>query len=774
MADLIAQLCEIAATELQATPQVSTKQLTERLKASIEQNREWQAALKSDDRLIQINRGDATGFQTLVEGGIANIGVHLHGVDEAKLAEIVREVLKSFQPVGIPQNLPANGTATFVGRETDMEALHEQLQQREWVAVSAIQGMGGIGKTELALQYALHHLKEQTYPGGLCWLRSREEVGTQIVSFARSQLSLEPPDGLELLDQVRWCWRNWQAGEILTVFDDVQQYADVELFLPPAGEPRFKVLMTTRRSRIAASVQDFEIKVLNEASALNLLRALVADGRVDRDLETAKQLCEWLGWLPLGLELVGRYLARKKDVSLAKLWQRLQDKKLEAKALLEAEPGMTATLGVTAAFELSWQELNEEAQQLAALLSLFALAEIPWTLVQECLPEADEEELEDLRDEKLLVLSLLIRASEGMYDLHQLLREFFAAKRKQMAVNETLKQIVFAVVMKEARRVSQKPKESLIKEADNIIPHLREVVGMIESANLEPVLATGLALLAGLYDSLGRYSEAELSYQRTLEIDQRFYGEEHPEVATDLNNLAYLYILQGYYLEAEPLLLRSLSIREQQLGADHPDVASSLCNLADLYTLQGRHSEAEPLLIRSLSICEQQLEIDHPYVIQSLHNLALLYQSQGRYSEAEPLYQQSLSIREQCLGASHFDVAPSLTSLASLYELQGRYSEAEPLAIGALSIYEQHLGINHPNVALCLHNLATLYQSQERYSEAETLYLRSRSIYEQHLGTHYPDAAFNLSGLAQLYSLQERYSEAETLYLGRALFANRI
>jgi hypothetical protein len=104
----------------------------------MEQNREWQAALKLDDRLLQINQGDATGFQTLVEGGIANIGVHLHGVDAAKLAEIVREVLKSFQPVGIPQNLPANGTATFVGRKADMEALHEQLQQRERVAVSAL------------------------------------------------------------------------------------------------------------------------------------------------------------------------------------------------------------------------------------------------------------------------------------------------------------------------------------------------------------------------------------------------------------------------------------------------------------------------------------------------------------------------------------------------------------------------------------------------------------------------------------------------------------
>ncbi|MEH2404479.1 hypothetical protein [Nostoc sp.] len=170
MADLIAALCQIAAEELLATPQASTKQLVEKLKAWIELNLELQAALQSDDRLIQINQGNVTAYQTLVQGGVANIGTHLHGVDEAKLVEIVREVLRSFQPVGIPQNLPSNGTTTFVGREADLVALHEQLQQSERVAIASIHGMGGIGKTELALQYALRHLVGKVYSGGVCWL----------------------------------------------------------------------------------------------------------------------------------------------------------------------------------------------------------------------------------------------------------------------------------------------------------------------------------------------------------------------------------------------------------------------------------------------------------------------------------------------------------------------------------------------------------------------------------------------------------------------------
>ena len=438
MADFITDLCQIAAEELLAAPQASTKQLTERLKAAVERQQEWQIALQSDTRLVQINQGDVTAYQTLVQGGIANIGAHLHGVDEAKLVEIVREVLRSFQPVRIPQNLPSNGTTTFVGRETDMTALHEQLQQRERVVIASVHGMGGIGKTELALQYGLRHLAEEFYSGGICWLRAREEVGAQIVSFSRSQSSMEPPEDLELLEQVKWCWRNWQAGEVLVVFDDVQQYTDVEPFLPPSGERRFKVVITTRLLKIAKSVQDFEIKVLDEASALNLLREIVSDGRIDQDLETAKQLCEWLGYLPLGLELVGQYLEHDADIDLWSedegcpgLWQRLQKARLDAIALKETYSGMTATDGVAAAFELSWKQLSEAEQRLAALLSLFALAEIPWVYVRDCLPNLSAEELEVLRNRKLLGLHLLQRTGKGMYQLHQLIREFFAAKREQ-------------------------------------------------------------------------------------------------------------------------------------------------------------------------------------------------------------------------------------------------------------------------------------------------------------------------------------------------------
>ncbi len=72
-------------------------------------------------------------------------------------------------------------------------------------------------------------------------------------------------------------------------------------------------------------------------------------------------------------------------------------------------------------------------------------------------------------------------------------------------------------------------------------------------------------------------------FQRSLAIEERALGSEHPNVADVLNNLAALYDTQGKYVEAEALYQRSLAIREKALGPEHPDVAISLNNLAFLY-----------------------------------------------------------------------------------------------------------------------------------------------------------------------------------------------
>ncbi|HAG84385.1 MAG TPA: tetratricopeptide repeat protein [Cyanobacteria bacterium UBA12227] len=682
--------------------------------------------------------------------------------------------------VGVPQNLPYTGVTQFVGRDADLERLHDRMQRGTTVAVSAVSGMGGIGKTELALQYAYKHLQANTYPGGLCWINVRsQDVGLGLLEFARTQLGLpEPPDILEtLLEKVQWVCRRWQGEPILVVLDDVTDYEAVEPYLNLL-DPRFRVLMTTRL-KLLTSVQRLELEVLTEAASLELLRVLVDDPhRIDGQLADAQRLCKWLGYLPLGLELVGRYLARREDLSLVEMLERLEAKKLAAQALVQAKQ-MTAQLGVAAAFQLTWddEQFPDEAKMLCGLLSVFALAPIPWNLVRKCLPDWDKEDLEDCRVDHLSGRSLLSRVGKELFQLHQLLREFFTTKREQMIGADEMKKSFCQVMVTEAGTIPQvTPTLDQIQQVTPVIPHLAEAATNLTTWLTDTDLVMPFLGIARFYQAQGAYTQSLPWLQQGYVVAEARLGNNHPDVATTLNDLAHLHYMQGRYSEAEPLHKRALSIGEQQLGKEHPNVATSLNNLALLYQAQGRYAEAEPLCQRSLAIGEQQLGKDHPYVARSLNTLANLYVSQGRYAEAEPLLQRSLLIREQQLGKDHPDVATILNNLAGLYEIQERYAEAEPLLQRALVIGEQHLGNDHPLVATCLQNLAKIYREQrkgmanpflepENYSsEAEPLYQRALAILEQKLGDDHPNIAPILNNLADLYLAQRRYSEAELLH----------
>lgn len=132
-----------------------------------------------------------------------------------------------------------------------------------------------------------------------------------------------------------------------------------------------------------------------------------------------------------------------------------------------------------------------------------------------------------------------------------------------------------------------------------------------------------------LYGS-GKYHEAILIAEKSLQIAESSCGSDHLITAISLDNMADLYRTHDQNDEAEPLYHRALKIREKQLGPDHPSTATSLCNLAELYSAEGRYEEAEPLYQRAVEIREKQLGADHPDTIQSIEDLAEFYRTHGQ------------------------------------------------------------------------------------------------------------------------------------------------
>ncbi|MEO0537534.1 MAG: tetratricopeptide repeat protein, partial [Cyanobacteria bacterium P01_A01_bin.123] len=536
--------------------------------------------------------------------------------------------------------------------------MHEQLQQSQQVAITAIAGMGGIGKTELALQYARRYA-QQAYPGGVCWLEARDQdIATQILGFAQAKLELTPPDELPAKERIAHCWDNWpnfgdSPAAALVVIDDVSDYSAIEDYLPT--HERFTLLLTTRQQRLATIVKPFSIEVLSEEAALELLRQLAEDAeRIDAELEQAKTLCKWLGYLPLGLELVGRYLAIDLDLSLAQLQEQLDAQSLEAEALTDMEVGMTASLNLTKAIELSWQRLSSGAQDLAGLLGVFAPAPIPWPRVEACYPDVEPATLKRLRNLELLRFNLLQRIEQERYQLHPVIHRFI---RTKLADDSPLIAAYCEVMVEAAQELEQTPTLAQIGVWREMVPHVAEAATQWVLRVKDEALAWPFIGLGRFYQGQGFYADAEVWRERCVTLTQARLGTEHPDVAMSLNNLANLYSDQGRYGEAEPLFLQAIDLGKASLGEAHPDVATRLNNLALLYSAQGRYEEAEPLYLQALEMTKASLGEAHPAVATSLNNLANLYQVQGRYGEAEPLFLQAIDLGKASLGEAHPAVA---------------------------------------------------------------------------------------------------------------------
>ncbi len=307
-----------------------------------------------------------------------------------------------------------------------------RLQRSERVAIASVAGMGGVGKSELAVQYGRRHLAE-TYRGGVVWLAG-DRAGLELLSFARSTFfpTVDFSQFGDLREQLAFCWAHWPAKEVppesvLLIFDDVTDYAaQVKPCLP--SDSRFRVVVTTRER--LQGIERIDLEVLTPEAALEMLQNIIGVERLTAEHETATALCKWLGFLPLGIELAGYYVCEE-DCSLSELLAELEQRKrkvLSHPALTKPEPAMTAQYGVEAAFELSWERLDLDARFLGAYLSLFATAPVRWELVVNQ-NEVSEEAYEGLgiARRKLVRFSLLKKLDQH-FQYHPLIQQFFSGK----------------------------------------------------------------------------------------------------------------------------------------------------------------------------------------------------------------------------------------------------------------------------------------------------------------------------------------------------------
>jgi tetratricopeptide (TPR) repeat protein len=602
--------------------------------------------------------------------------------------------------------------AAFQPRAGLMEALERQPAGRVRV-VFAVTGIRGVGKTQVAGEYARRRIAEGWRL--VAWVDASDEASllaglAQVAAAAK----VEPAggDARARARRVRH-WLEEDGERRLLVFDNAVGLDVLRPFLPAAGAGQ--VIVTTSRR----SVGDIGVPVPVDMFSAGEALAFLAERTGLGDVEGARELAAELGCLPLGLAQAAALIARER-LDYQTYLERLRS--LPVAEYLRRADGDAYPYRLAEAIELSLRaaEAGDPSGVTGRLMGLVAvLAETgvprawlapdtgalgesvggPWEV---------DAGLGDLVDASLLGFTV----DGGSVVAHRLVmrvvRERLAADGRLSATLDSAVRVLVGVAggLGNMRRARDEARD------------LAEQVGAV------------MACLAAHPDVPAGELPAGL-------------------LGVRLRSVYLLNMLSWYAGLAIPAVELLAADCERLLGADHPYTLSARVNLAYAYQAAGRPAEAVPPYRRTLADCERLLGVDHPDTLLARNKLEEAYRAAGRTAEAV-LFERTLADREKLLGAEHLSTMLSRNNLAMAYQDAGRTAEAVPLFEWTLVIRERLLGAGHPSTMLSRNNLAMAYQAARRTAKAVLLLEQTLADSERLLGTDHPDTQTVRANLAAL------------------------
>jgi tetratricopeptide (TPR) repeat protein len=482
------------------------------------------------------------------------------------------------------ENVPYARNPYFTGRETVLQNLHEALGRDSATALTqgyAISGLGGIGKTQTAVEYTYRYRSEYHF---IFWTRADTEVALQagFVEMAKL-LDLPEKDATNPAETVQ-AVRQWleHIGEWLLIFDNADTPEMLEASYPRT--PKGHVLLTSR-ARLFDTLgiaRQLALEKMDPEEALDFLNKRTERAQSDPlEQQAAADLAAELGYLPLALEQAAAYIiektARFQDYLASYLKQRL--------ALLnEAQPKTGEyPASVASTWALNFQEVGKDpvAADILRVSAFLSPEGIPLELLSSGASQlgpvladalAISEDPLALNEalEPLTRYSLIQRDVDAQtYSIHRMVQEVV---KDQLGAEGGERQAQWAE--RTVRAVAQSFPEvdyQTWTRCEPYIPHVLLCAAHMERWSMTFPEARNLLLQAGLYFyQRGQYREAEPLWKSLLAICERVLGPEHPETLSTVNNLAALYHVQGKYEQAAPLYQRALATLERVLGPEHP------------------------------------------------------------------------------------------------------------------------------------------------------------------------------------------------------------
>ncbi|MGE5755607.1 MAG: FxSxx-COOH system tetratricopeptide repeat protein, partial [Planctomycetaceae bacterium] len=641
----------------------------------------------------------------------------------------------------------------FVGRAEELAALEQALAATGPSALTqpaCMHGLGGVGKTLLAVKYARRH--DADYDA-ILWLAA-ENPTALAPAFAELARTLRLPEAEERDQNVRiTAVLTWLEAHDrwLLVFDNAERREDVEPYIPQHLTGH--VLITSRSPDWDPLAWSIRIGPLPRPDSIALLLAATSSG-AEAEAE-ADRLADALGDLPLALAQAAAYL-RETACSFADYRAKLDASWAAFDAQQSAEPGYGRTIAAT--LKLALDRIKGDlpnhspAEVVLARCAFYAPEAIPRDLL------ADDPLDEAALNEAIRTLRRysLLETQPGFVAVHRLVQR---AVRDRLDPESRAEFAEHAVQKLRARFPDDPDDVRTWLECRKLLDH---TLNATERASEDQVAATTVAnLLNQVGIHLSAYHDlprAKSLLLRSLRIEEAAYGPDHPEVASTLTNLGIVAREQGDLAEARRGLERALRIKEAAYGPDHPHVASTLGNLGNVAQEQGDLGEARRGQERALRIFEAAYGPDHPHVASTLTNLGNVAQEQGDLAEARRCQERALRITEAAYGPDHPHVASTLGNLGLVARAQGDLAEARRGLERALGIFEAAYGPDHPEVARTLTNLGIVMATVREFEQAQVRVERALEICRRSLGDEHPNT-IQARGLLQEIEDQRREAQ---------------
>lgn len=694
-------------------------------------------------------------------------------------------------------NLPRQDVQ-FIGRKQLLDELDKALppphsyfqkkgnQTKRNLTVNVCAGLGGVGKTQLALQYLLHNQHSYLLLG---WFSAEnlEQLKGQYIEFSKAlgfrQKESSPESAISYVKE----WLTEHPGWLL-VYDNVGNYNEIKSFLPDYGG---NIILTSRKQDWPTSFKILDIDVMKEVEAIELLQSLISRSLNDEvrkeEVSDVKELVKLLGYLPLALAQAGAYIHQsslpiKEYLTLCK--------EHEQELLTDnSKPEGTNNLPVAITWKLSIEAIAKEASinkqpplalHLLSVCAYFAPEIIPKQVLLSWLKENDPGCTNELILPKLInqlwQYSMISKLDGGNIKVHRLVQSVLRNQHKKVLENKnahlpliTLRW--YTTMLSAIHSVFWIKKNTLEDEINQklLLPHLQSLVN--NHKLLWPKQET-LELSRVLYDiahvlrfHFGNSKSSKHYYEQALAIQKRCYPTDNIEVAKTLAGLGNVYRDIGNNPEAKKLLTRALHLMEAHFGKNHPEISVVLHNLASVYRRSGFPESAKQLLERAKMLIEQHYGINYPELYIVLTKLGNVYVNLGDITKAKEILGQALTIGETHYGKDHVAVSEPLNSLGNAFTIEGNYEKAKDVLKRVLIIREGFYGKDAKRVGHSLTHLGYAFANLGDPIKGKEMLENALKIMKSNYGDHYFRVALAIRYLGSTEAMLGNVKKAKALLI---------